>query len=52
MTASLGCGGNLVRKRAMEHMKNVMVNMDARRLCTVRKNKEELRRYVNKPVEG
>ncbi|XP_053406754.1 ATP-dependent RNA helicase DHX58-like isoform X2 [Mercenaria mercenaria] len=51
LTASLGVGGNTKHDAAMSHMKSLLANLDAKFLCTVRRNKEELRRHENNPVE-
>lgn len=51
LTASLGVGGSTHEDSAIKHMKNLLANMDVKYLCTVRRNKEELRFYENNPDE-
>ncbi|XP_060562666.1 antiviral innate immune response receptor RIG-I-like [Ruditapes philippinarum] len=51
LTASLGVGGNTRHDAAMGHMKSLLANLDAKFLCTVRRNKEELKRFENNPIE-
>ncbi|KAL4231411.1 Interferon-induced helicase C domain-containing protein 1 [Mactra antiquata] len=51
LTASLGVGGYEIFEFAKNHMKALLANLDAKYLCTVRKNIVELRQYENSPVE-
>ncbi|KAH3787131.1 hypothetical protein DPMN_165251 [Dreissena polymorpha] len=53
LTASLGVGGSTDWEAGLKHMKNILANMDAKFLCTVRNpvNKEELKKRTNCPIE-
>ena len=51
LTASLGVGGNTDPKAAMKHMENLLINLDSAALCTVRRNKEELKKIENRAKE-
>ena len=52
LTAALSAGGNMNPEAAINNMKHVMANLDANFICTVRRNKEELKKYENPPFEG
>ncbi|XP_053406755.1 antiviral innate immune response receptor RIG-I-like [Mercenaria mercenaria] len=51
LTASLGVGGHTDPKAAMCHMKKLLANLDATFLCTVKENKMDLQKYVNRAKE-
>jgi hypothetical protein len=52
LTASLGVGGNTDPFSAMNHMKGILANLDAKYLSTVRNNIEDLDQHENNPKEG
>ncbi|WAR17402.1 DDX58-like protein [Mya arenaria] len=54
LTASLGVGGKTLAVYGLKYMKQIVANMDAKFLCTVRSeaSKTELKRYVSAPKEG
>ncbi|XP_052763807.1 antiviral innate immune response receptor RIG-I-like isoform X3 [Mya arenaria] len=54
LTASLGVGGKTLAVYGLKYMKQIVANMDAKFLCTVRSeaSKTELKRYVSAPKEA
>ncbi|XP_053394123.1 ATP-dependent RNA helicase DHX58-like isoform X2 [Mercenaria mercenaria] len=51
LTASLGVRGKTDASAAIDHMKGILANLDAKYLCTVRQNFEEMKLYENNPKE-
>ncbi|WAR17401.1 DDX58-like protein [Mya arenaria] len=54
LTASLGVGGKTLAVYGLKYMKQIVANMDAKFLCTIRSeaSKTELRKYVSSPKEA
>jgi hypothetical protein len=52
LTASVGVGKAKNEDKAVEHIKQLMANLDAHVICTVQKNVGELRQHVSLPEEG
>ena len=52
LTASPGTNKAVNETAAIDHLRNLMVNMDVARLSTVRENQEELLEYTSTPAKG
>ena len=52
LTGSPGVGRGGTLENAVNHTKKLSFHLDVDRICTVKENKEDLRRYISEPSHG